>query len=41
MKTAAVTHPEFYQVRSSSAVLPLDIMFDEDAEVLEEINVNL
>jgi hypothetical protein len=32
------TNPGLYRVRSSSAVLPLDVMFDEDDEVLKEIN---
>ena len=34
-------HPEYYRQRSSSAVLPRDVMFDEDPEVQKEITADL
>ena len=33
--------PEYYRQRSSSAVLPRDVIFDEDPEVIREITADL
>ena len=34
-------NPELYRQRSSSAVLPRDVIFDEDPEVIKEITADL
>ena len=33
----AVSHPEMFKVRSGGAVLPRDVFFADDPEVLEDI----
>jgi phthalate 4,5-dioxygenase oxygenase subunit len=38
IEPASTSHPEHYWRRSSSAVLPRDVMFDEDTDVMKEVN---